>query len=78
MTTQELALAEPDEVLCDAPCYNTNVFAPGGYKIRCDQCCGRRGRYNRENQWIECSKCSGTGGVCCPRCHGSGKITPSE
>ena len=78
MTTQPFALAERDEVLCDAPCYNTNVFAPGAYKIRCDQCSGRRGHYDRDNQWIECSNCLGTGNVRCPTCHGSGKIIPAD
>ena len=55
MTSQAFVLNERDEILCDAPCYNTNVFAPGGYKLGCDQCSGRRGHYDRENQWIECS-----------------------
>ena len=78
MTTQAFVLNERDEILCDAPCFNTNVFAPGGYKVRCDQCSGRRGHYDKDSQWIECSNCLGTRSVCCPRCHGSGKIMSGE
>ena len=35
---------ENDEAQCDAPCHNTNVFAPGAYKVKCDACHGHRGR----------------------------------
>ena len=66
---------EHKQVQCDAACYNTNVFAPGAYKVRCDACRGRRGRYDEvEDRWIDCRNCAGTGSVCCLRCHGSGKI----
>jgi len=61
------------EMLCDAPCYNTNKFAPGAYHIRCDECRGRRGHFNSDDQWIECAKCSGAGSVTCPTCQGTGK-----
>jgi DnaJ-class molecular chaperone len=62
------------EKLCDAPCYNTNKFAPGAYQVRCDQCEGRRGHLNNDYQWVECTKCLGTGSVCCPKCRGTGKL----
>ena len=78
MTIEAGVLAVGQQVLCDAPRHNTNVFGPGGYKIRCDQCCGRRGYCDKENQWIQCRTCSGTGSVRCPRCHGTGKILSSE
>ena len=45
---------ENDEAQCDAPCHNTNVFAPGAYKVKCDTCHGRRGHYGQDHQWVEC------------------------
>jgi len=72
MTTA--ALISRGEMLCDAPCYNTNKFAPGAYQVRCDECRGRRGHFNSDDQWVECTKCFGTGSVTCPRCRGTGKL----
>ena len=74
MAAQVHVLADPVDSPCDATCYNTNIFAPGGYKVRCDACRGRRGHYDKEDRWIDCRNCAGAGSVCCPRCHGSGKI----
>jgi hypothetical protein len=68
------SVISPGETLCDAPCYNTNKFAPNAYYVRCDECGGRRGYVDRDDQWIECTKCMGTGSVCCPRCRGTGKL----
>ena len=65
---------ENDEAQCDAPCHNTNVFAPGAYKVKCDTCHGRRGHYGQDHQWVECRQCEGAGSVRCPRCMGSGRI----
>ena len=65
---------ENDEAQCDAPCHNTNVFAPGAYKVKCDACNGHRGHYGQAHQWAECRQCEGTGSVRCPRCMGSGRI----
>ena|SRR5262245_7885095 len=64
--------------LCEAPCFNTNKFAPGAYQVTCDQCHGRRGHFRIGEEWVgaewvECSKCLGTGSVTCPRCRGTGK-----
>ena len=78
MTMQAHVQAEWDEVSCDAGCYNTNVFAPGGYKVTCSRCRGRRGHYGNEGEWVECRSCAGTGGVCCPKCHGSGLLTRAK
>jgi DnaJ-class molecular chaperone len=66
------------EAQCDSPCYDTNKFAPGNYKVTCPDCRGRRGRFNREDQWYECQNCQGTGSVRCPRCLGSGKIISAD
>jgi hypothetical protein len=73
MTAHVHVPIEADEVQCDAACYNTNIFAPGGYKVRCEACRGRRGRY-KDDRWIDCRSCGGTGSIRCPRCFGSGKI----
>jgi DnaJ-class molecular chaperone len=73
MTTLAFS-SKQEELMCDAPCFNTNVFAPGGYKVRCDQCRGRRGHYDANDRWVECAACQGTGSVRCPRCNGSGKL----
>ena len=71
------ALTKRKEAQCDAACYNTNVFAPGAYKVRCDACRGRRGYLAEEDRWLDCRKCRGTGSVCCPKCQGSGRIEQS-
>lgn len=68
-------ILERDEAQCCAPCYNTNVFAPDAFKVTCDTCHGRRGYFKASNQWIDCHRCAGAGTVCCPNCHGSGRIT---
>jgi hypothetical protein len=65
MTAQIRMPIEPEEVQCDAACYNTNIFAPGGHKVRCDACRGRRGHYEND-QWVECRNCAGTGSNRCP------------
>ena len=78
MTMQAHVQAEWDEVSCDAGCYNTNVFAPDGYKVTCSRCRGRRGHVGSEGEWVECRGCAGTGGVCCPKCHGSGLLTRAK
>jgi hypothetical protein len=78
MTMQAQVQVEWDEVSCDAGCYNTNVFAPDGYKVTCSRCRGRRGNYGNEGEWVECRTCAGTGGVCCPKCHGSGLLTRAK
>jgi hypothetical protein len=78
MMTQAQLQADWDEVSCDAGCYNTNVFAPGGYKVTCTKCRGRRGHVGGEGEWVECRNCGGTGGVCCPKCHGSGLLTRAK
>jgi|RhiMethySRZTD1v2_1073278.scaffolds.fasta_scaffold39921_7 hypothetical protein len=56
MTAHVHVPIEADEVQCDAACYNTNIFAPGGYKVRCEACRGRRGRY-KDDRWIDCRSC---------------------
>jgi DnaJ-class molecular chaperone len=74
MTTETPVPTEGEEVRCDGGCHNTNVFAPGNYKVTCDVCGGRRGHHDKDNRWIECRNCEGAGNVRCPKCHGSGTI----